>query len=156
MMLCPCGTGRSYQDCCEPFIAGKITARTTEALMRSRYSAFARSKMAYILHTMRSPAADHFKADAQQQDNIKWTGLEVIRTATQGNKGWVEFKAHYTKHSMPHVLHELSEFHLRAGIWYYVDGQQPKPVATKAKSAIGRNESCPCGSGKKYKKCCGY
>ena len=24
----------------------------------------------------------------------------------------------------------------------------------KAKVKIGRNEKCPCGSGKKYKKCC--
>ncbi|MBC7333982.1 MAG: SEC-C domain-containing protein, partial [Actinobacteria bacterium] len=29
---------------------------------------------------------------------------------------------------------------------------KPQPVRTKK---IGRNEPCPCGSGKKYKKCCG-
>ena len=29
----------------------------------------------------------------------------------------------------------------------------PKPVAVEEK--VGRNEPCPCGSGKKYKKCCG-
>jgi len=29
----------------------------------------------------------------------------------------------------------------------------PKPAKTEKK--IGRNEPCPCGSGKKYKKCCG-
>ena len=28
----------------------------------------------------------------------------------------------------------------------------PKPIKTRNK--IGRNEPCPCGSGKKYKKCC--
>jgi uncharacterized protein YecA (UPF0149 family) len=27
-------------------------------------------------------------------------------------------------------------------------GRKPKPP-------VGRNEPCPCGSGKKYKKCCG-
>jgi preprotein translocase subunit SecA len=31
--------------------------------------------------------------------------------------------------------------------------EAPKPVRTGAK--VGRNDSCPCGSGKKYKKCCG-
>jgi preprotein translocase subunit SecA len=31
--------------------------------------------------------------------------------------------------------------------------EPPKPVRTGAK--IGRNDPCPCGSGKKYKKCCG-
>jgi len=31
--------------------------------------------------------------------------------------------------------------------------EAPKPVRTGAK--VGRNDPCPCGSGKKYKKCCG-
>lgn len=29
------------------------------------------------------------------------------------------------------------------------------PTAAPAKGAVGRNDPCPCGSGKKYKKCCG-
>jgi SWIM/SEC-C metal-binding protein len=29
----------------------------------------------------------------------------------------------------------------------------PKPIEVQNK--VGRNEPCPCGSGKKYKKCCG-
>jgi tetratricopeptide (TPR) repeat protein len=33
-----------------------------------------------------------------------------------------------------------------------VEKQKPMPVDSKK---IGRNEPCPCGSGKKYKKCCG-
>lgn len=28
-------------------------------------------------------------------------------------------------------------------------------IPVKTGPAIGRNEPCPCGSGKKYKKCCG-
>jgi uncharacterized protein YchJ len=32
-------------------------------------------------------------------------------------------------------------------------GQWSEPRRTSAK--VGRNEMCPCGSGKKYKKCCG-
>jgi uncharacterized protein YecA (UPF0149 family) len=38
-----------------------------------------------------------------------------------------------------------------------LDGAQgsdhPQPYVSKGKT--GRNDSCPCGSGKKYKKCCG-
>jgi uncharacterized protein YecA (UPF0149 family) len=33
------------------------------------------------------------------------------------------------------------------------DDEQALPVQQPAK--IGRNDPCPCGSGKKYKKCCG-
>jgi len=33
------------------------------------------------------------------------------------------------------------------------DAVEKKPVHAGAK--VGRNDPCPCGSGKKYKKCCG-
>jgi len=34
--------------------------------------------------------------------------------------------------------------------------QQPQAVAgSKSKNKPGRNSPCPCGSGKKYKRCCG-
>ena len=52
--------------------------------------------------------------------------------------------------------------------WHYIIGFEPdkpedisdlekllNPVRPTASIKIGRNEPCPCGSGKKYKKCCG-
>jgi hypothetical protein len=33
--------------------------------------------------------------------------------------------------------------------------RRPKPVSPYAETKVGRNQQCPCGSGKKYKKCCG-
>ena len=33
--------------------------------------------------------------------------------------------------------------------------QKKKPQPIRAQPSIGRNAPCPCGSGKKYKKCCG-
>ena len=35
------------------------------------------------------------------------------------------------------------------------DGKETKKKAPKRIKKIGRNEPCPCGSGKKYKQCCG-
>ena len=32
---------------------------------------------------------------------------------------------------------------------------KPKPVVRRASEKVGRNDPCPCGSGKKYKQCCG-
>ena len=32
---------------------------------------------------------------------------------------------------------------------------EAKPIQAKASTTVGRNEPCPCGSGKKYKNCCG-
>ena len=41
---------------------------------------------------------------------------------------------------------ERSRFLKENGQWYYIDGTRPQ---------FGRNDPCPCGSGKKFKKCCG-
>ena len=35
---------------------------------------------------------------------------------------------------------------------YGAGGERPQPVRVKK---VGRNDPCPCGSGKKYKNCCG-
>jgi preprotein translocase subunit SecA len=36
-----------------------------------------------------------------------------------------------------------------------LDGERARPAPRSAGAKIGRNDPCPCGSGKKYKKCCG-
>ena len=33
--------------------------------------------------------------------------------------------------------------------------EKSKPKVNSSKEKVGRNDPCPCGSGKKYKKCCG-
>ena len=38
---CPCGSGRAFDECCGPFLSGAAAAPTPEALMRSRYAAYA-------------------------------------------------------------------------------------------------------------------
>src|SRR5689334_23231065 len=143
MQLCPCGTNQSYSDCCGAFISGSKSAPTPEALMRSRYTAYSHLNMGYIANTMKSPAADGFDLDATKQwaEKIKWTQLKIINTETILPKGTVEFMAHYEIDHQKSILYEVSEFRFEEGRWYYINGFQPK---------IGRNDMCPCGSGKKY------
>jgi SEC-C motif-containing protein len=51
---------------------------------------------------------------------------------------------------------ERSRFVKESDRWYYVDGLLPTPVTyRREEEKVGRNDPCPCGSGKKYKKCCG-
>lgn len=38
---------------------------------------------------------------------------------------------------------------------FYDGGSKPKPKVVRTEERVGRNDPCPCGSGKKYKKCCG-
>jgi SEC-C motif-containing protein len=155
MQSCPCGTAKFYLDCCGPFISHQKVPATPEELMRSRYTAFTQVNAGYIAATMKSPAADDFDAQELEEwsKSVSWLGLEVIKTGHDSLKGWVEFIAHYAVDGKKTNMHELSEFHCEDGRWYYVDGNSQNKRLKIAKK-VGRNEICPCGSQKKYKKCC--
>jgi SEC-C motif-containing protein len=88
----------------------------------------------------------------------EWRRLDIISTELGGvgdERGIVEFRATYMGLQNIHILHEVSRFVREKGWWLYVDGEiknDPSPVGMLNK--IGRNASCPCGSGRKFKKCC--
>ena len=58
MSLCPCGSGRPYEECCETYIEGRETAPTAEALMRSRYAAHTLGKYDYLNETVHPSIRD--------------------------------------------------------------------------------------------------
>ncbi len=154
---CPCGTGKLYFDCCGPFITHQKIPATPEELMRSRYTAYTQVNLDYIAQTMKSPAADHFDVEAVREwaKKVSWTGLDVIRARQDLNQGIVEFRAFYSIDGKKNIIQELSEFHFENGKWYYLQGTQPDAKTRARAEKIGRNDRCPCGSNKKYKKCCG-
>lgn len=156
MATCPCGLKPTYKDCCGKFISGKALPATPEELMRSRYTAYTRGEMDYIVSTMQPPASDHFDVEDSKSwsERVKWLGLEVISAETQGSRGMVEFRAHFSEkeNDQPQFLHERSEFKCLDGRWFYTNAQFPQtPVRV---TRVGRNDPCLCGSGKKSKKCC--
>jgi SEC-C motif-containing protein len=68
----------------------------------------------------------------------------------------VEFIARYVEKGQTVNHHEIAQFRREEGFWYFYDGQAPKPRTIKRETPkVGRNAPCPCGSGKKFKKCCG-
>jgi SEC-C motif-containing protein len=159
--LCPCGTNKAYRLCCEPFISGTQLPPTPEALMRSRYTAFAQANMDYIAETMKGPVKDQFNVESSKQwaQHVTWLGLDVIDVTPvteQDDKGFVEFNVRYRFQNKAENIHERSEFHKEGNRWFYVNGE-PGAAATQRRTAekIGRNDPCPCGSEKKFKKCCG-
>jgi SEC-C motif-containing protein len=154
--MCFCGSNSEYPLCCGQYHQGVKTAPTAEALMRSRFSAFVLHLEDYLLATWdksNRPARVDFS-----QDSTEWQRLEIIG-CKKGNagdsKGIVEFKAYYLINGEEFVLHEISRFTNRQGKWLYLDGTvksiaQPGQLTNK-----GLNALCSCGSGKKYKRCCG-
>ncbi len=123
---CPCGSGRTYSQCCEPFHRDAAVAPTAEALMRSRYSAYVRGDADYLRatwHASTRPATLDFNDAA----SMRWLGLEVKRHVAQdANHASVEFIARYRIGGGSAVrLHEISRFVREEGHWYYVDGEFP-------------------------------
>lgn len=155
MSLCPCCSESDYENCCGRFLSGQGTPSTPEELMRSRYTAYATGNLDYIAKTMKPPASLDFDISSAKgwEQKIQWTKLEIIKSYFKDDKGFVEFQAHFIEDNQEQMLHELSEFHHENNAWYYVDAHHPQqPFRNSA--VTGRNEPCPCGSGKKFKKCC--
>jgi SEC-C motif-containing protein len=122
MNLCYCNSQKSFKDCCEPYLKGLKKAPTAEALMRSRYSAYATHQADYLVVTTHlSQRASHSKEDILLwATSNQWQKLEVLNsTATT-----VEFKAYFLdQNKRPQIHHEFSTFVQEDGIWYYVDGE---------------------------------
>ena len=148
-MACPCGSGLDYAACCAPLHDGQRSAQSPLELMRSRYSAYALGKGRYLVDT--TLAEKRHEEDAalieEHARHTRWLKLEIIASGEEGDTGMVEFKAYYTEGGSIGVLHERSRFLRVGGLWYYADGKL-------FEGKIGRNDPCPCGSGKKFKKCC--
>lgn len=158
MSLCPCGSGRDFDACCGPIIAG-APAPTAEALMRSRYSAFATGAVAHLHATLAPEATKDYSPEETElwARNSEWKALEIRGTSGGGEAdtvGTVEFAARYRMKGKDYVHLEESRFRKENGRWMYVDGLIPKPKQRVVETKTGRNDPCPCGSGKKYKKCC--
>ena len=147
---CPCGSNQPFDTCCDPLLAGSREASTAEALMRSRYTAYGRRDEAYLLRTWHPSTRP---ASLGLDEEIEWLGLEILRTEAGGpedREGLVEFVARYRANGQHGSLQEASRFVREEGHWLYVDGK-----IAEAGGRPGRNAPCPCGSGKKYKRCCG-
>ena len=160
MKTCPCGSGLGYNECCEPYISGAKNAPTAEALMRSRYSAYVERAIDYIVDTCTQDEKD--RIDIRQtrawSEKSKWLGLKVMSTEKGGpgdTEGTVEFQALYEMDGLRDTHHEKAKFIKTDGRWLYDEGDVVPKTVIRTGPKIGRNDPCPCGSGKKYKHCCG-
>ncbi|MHC5065372.1 MAG: YchJ family protein [Planctomycetota bacterium] len=116
--------------CCGPFLEGRKQASEPEELVRSRYSAFARSRIGYLMETCHPETRCRF----DEQENYlwaresEWTGLEIISAEVDpgGERAQVEFKAHLRQKGLKAVHHEVSDLRRVDDRWYYYDGAPAK------------------------------
>ena len=152
--LCPCGSKISAKSCCLPYLDGTDLPQTAEALMRSRYVAYTQQDTHYLLETWH-PTTRPAQLSFDPSDDTMWIGLQVLGKSGGGAAemlGTVSFEARYFTEGWIATLAECSRFERVEGKWRYLDGELDP---TKTKLKVGRNDPCPCGSGKKFKRCCG-
>ncbi|MDQ6576729.1 YchJ family protein [Haemophilus parahaemolyticus] len=149
-ILCPCQSGKSYTDCCQPFHLHQMIPDSAEKLMRSRYTAYTQVNIPYIVETTVPAQQPLLDQQAMQLwgDETDWAGLKIISHQPFVSKihSWVEFKAFFNIENGIDAHHERSLFVLISGRWYFVDPTVPLP---------SQKQPCVCGSGKKFKHCCG-
>lgn len=161
MDQCPCASGQEYEACCGAIITAKRAAPTAEALMRSRYSAFVKGEIDYLRESLHPESRRDYDPVSTRQwaEQAEWEKLEVINTTgggTDDHEGAIEFITTYRQKGARIAHHELAHFNRLQGRWYYTDGKLVSPGTVRNEiPKVGRNDPCPCGSGKKYKKCCG-
>ena len=168
---CPCQSGQDYSKCCEPYLSGAQVPLTAELLMRSRYTAYATGNIKYIKETLAPETRKSFDEESAKTWATKseWLGLKILSSKNgkeNDSKGTVEFNAKYRADGKVLEHHEVSEFRKEGGRWYFVDGEghsheeghghsEPQNPVVRENPKVGRNDPCPCKSGKKFKKCCG-
>jgi SEC-C motif-containing protein len=170
-VMCNCGSNIEFSSCCEPLLDGSVLPETAEQLMRSRYTAYTMANVRYLEKTLAPESASDFDAVSTLRwaQSSKWINLQILSTKkgqASDKRGTVEFIATYEQDGQRLEHHEVSEFRkAKNGQWLFVTGDsrthkeherhpQQKTIIHDTKEP-GRNDPCPCGSGKKYKKCCG-
>jgi SEC-C motif-containing protein len=153
---CPCGSGRTFGSCCEPVLQGQRQPETAEELMRARFTAHVVHDFGFLHRTYRPTSRLPFVAGGEAP-TMKWTRLVVHGHGPGATPdiATVDFSAYGLEDDVEKVLHEKAEFVRQEGGWIYTRPLREGPAPYKAAAPKpGRNDPCPCGSGKKYKQCC--
>jgi SEC-C motif-containing protein len=148
-MNCPCHSGQLFDQCCGRFISQRELPENALQLMRSRYCAYVLDDAEYLSETWHP---DFRPSELITDPDVRWINLTIIASDQQAELAMVEFEARLLVNGQVQAMHEKSAFTLERGRWLYTIGEILTPTFQPWKP--GRNESCPCGSGKKFKRCC--
>ncbi|MDF1880238.1 SEC-C domain-containing protein [Sulfurimonas sp. MAG313] len=140
---CLCDSNRNFDTCCEVFLSAKKYPSTAVELMRSRYSAYVLKNGQYLYDTCSKSLKNIEDISIINNQDIQWLSLKIGSFSDKE----VTFMAYYKEEKQIIVMKEKSSFILEENQLKYDSG-------IMLESSISRNEACPCGSGKKYKKCC--
>jgi SEC-C motif-containing protein len=167
MAACPCRVLEDnkieFKLCCEPILKGTKPAATAEELMRARYSAYVVDNMSFVEKTQIQIEGEEFNKEEASQwaQSSEWKGLKIHNSSkgkASDQVGHIEFSAFYNDKKTNTALEhkEKSVFEKTSEGWKFKSGHVAGAMPIKRdEGKVGRNDPCSCGSGKKYKKCCG-
>ncbi|CCG08464.1 SEC-C domain protein [Pararhodospirillum photometricum DSM 122] len=132
-------------------------APTAEALMRSRYTAYCRGDIDYLLRTMTEEARQDIDPEEARtvSAQARWDGLDVRATEAGGpddDDGVVEYVARFRLNGQTCLHHERAFFTRVDGQWRVSGGEVNPKAPPRRVASVGRNDPCPCGSRKKIQK----
>lgn len=155
-VLCPCGSGKPFGACCAQYING-APAPDAEALMRSRYTAYVVGALDHVAATHAEEVRDDFnRAEAERLVRVcQFQELDIRKVVENGDCAQIDFMIRFRRDNKDMIQVELAEFRRENGRWLYAGGKLSAQVSQRTVTRVGRNDPCPCGSGKKAKKCCG-
>ncbi len=124
---CPCGSTRSYGDCCGPIHRHVRAPETAEALMRSRYSAFALGNVEWLTETLASTHEDRTLDPRALAASIRdvcragrFMGLAILAAEENGDRAHVTFHVRVFSGGRDRSFDETSEFVREDGGWRYL------------------------------------
>lgn len=154
---CPCGSGKTLALCCGPVLKQERKAANAEELMRSRFTAHVAHDWAHLHRTLLETSKEPYVPQSDEGARV-WTRLAIHahETGMKPDTATVDFTAYFLEGEEEKAHHEKGEFLRVEGAWYYARALRQGPAPIKSAAAkVGRNEPCPCGSGKKFKHCHG-
>lgn len=124
---CPCTSKRPLERCCGPYLSGERLPETAEALMRSRFSAYALGKVDYLIATTaQEKRAELDRGELQRYcKGMSFVSLRILATERGGSEdseGVVTFHASLQTQGRRVLHREVSRFVREDGHWMYVDG----------------------------------
>ena len=94
---CPCGTGKTFGQCCEPILKQERPAENAEKLMRSRYTAHVAHDYAHLHRTYVKTAKEPYVPEEGEGGAREWTRLVIHAhdLSAKPDTAFVDFTAYY-------------------------------------------------------------
>jgi SEC-C motif-containing protein len=144
---CPCHSTLRYVACCAAAHRGHVEAATPEALMRSRFAAFALGLGDYLVKTLAEghpdlllPRGELALSFSRAHEKRRFLDLRILHASAEGPAGEVLFYARIFERGADRSFAELSTFRREGEAWRYATGVLV-PAARLPKDARGLDRS---------------